>query len=357
MQSNSFDNSSFWGSTSTTETSGQTGYDGSSDAWLLEKSGASGYVTQGAALSGAQTFSVYAKAGTLNWLALSNAGIVSSGVFFDLQNGLVGTSGAAVVASSIESVGGGWYRCSVTLNGAGTSPRIFPADADGDTSGTSGNILIQDAQLEQGLVATDYIETTTAAVYEGITDNLPRLDYSGGASCPSLLLEPSRTNLVPHSEYLNAASFFKTGTTITDNYGISPEGVQNSALLDFGATGTSSNLGDSFGGLTAGTDITFSLYVKGSGTIRIYSDGNGTAGYYFKSTDITLTNDWKREVLSYTIPAGVSASNFVIQRQVSDSATECEVYGFQVELGSYPTSYIPTYGTAASRAADSCANT
>ena len=123
-------------------------------------------------------------------------------------------------------------------------------------------------------------------------------------------------------------------------------------MLDFGATGTSSNFGDSFGGLTAGTDITFSLYVKGSGTIRIYSDGNGTAGYYFESTDITLTNDWKREVLSYTIPAGVSASNFVIQRQVSDTAIECEVYGFQVEAGSYPTSYIPTYGTAASRAGD-----
>ena len=63
-------------------------------------------------------------------------------------------------------------------------------------------IYIQDAQLEQGLVATDYIETTTAAVYEGITDNLPRLDYSGGASCPSLLLEPSRTNHnSEHSEY------------------------------------------------------------------------------------------------------------------------------------------------------------
>jgi hypothetical protein len=73
--------------------------------------------------------------------------------------------------------------------------RIYPTD--GGTSAIIGTIYIQDAQLEQGLVAQPYIETTTAAVYEGITDNLPRLDYSGGASCPSLLLEPSRTNLYP----------------------------------------------------------------------------------------------------------------------------------------------------------------
>ena len=58
---------------------------------------------------------------------------------------------------------------------------------------TAGNIYIQDAQLEYGLVARDYIETTTAAVEGGITDNVPRLDYTD-SSCPALLLEPQRTN-------------------------------------------------------------------------------------------------------------------------------------------------------------------
>ena len=58
-----------------------------------------------------------------------------------------------------------------------------------------GSIYIQDAQLEQGLVARDYIETTTTAVEGGITDNVPRLDYTD-SSCPALLLEPQRTNLI-----------------------------------------------------------------------------------------------------------------------------------------------------------------
>ena len=52
---------------------------------------------------------------------------------------------------------------------------------------------IQDAQLELGLVATDYIETGTSAAQSGILEDMPRLDYSGGASCPSLLLEPQRS--------------------------------------------------------------------------------------------------------------------------------------------------------------------
>jgi hypothetical protein len=60
---------------------------------------------------------------------------------------------------------------------------------------TIRNIYIQDAQLEQGLVARDYIETTTAAVYGGITDNVPRLDYTdSNVSCAFVRAE--RTNLV-----------------------------------------------------------------------------------------------------------------------------------------------------------------
>ena len=50
------------------------------------------------------------------------------------------------------------------------------------------------------MVAYPYVETTTAPVAGGILEDMPRLDYSNG-SCPSLLLEPSRTNETPHSEY------------------------------------------------------------------------------------------------------------------------------------------------------------
>ena len=53
--------------------------------------------------------------------------------------------------------------------------------------------------LNQGLVAYPYVETTTAPVAGGILEDMPRIDFSGGNQ--SLLLEPSRTNLITYSEY------------------------------------------------------------------------------------------------------------------------------------------------------------
>ena len=58
---------------------------------------------------------------------------------------------------------------------------------------SSGSIYIQDAQVEIGLAATDYIESGATTGKAGLLEDEPRFDYSGGATCPSLLLEPSRT--------------------------------------------------------------------------------------------------------------------------------------------------------------------
>jgi hypothetical protein len=146
LQSNTFDTT--WSATNASVTGGQSGYDGSSDAWLLSKSAANGRITQIVSQSNVQSFSVYAKAGTDNWLkiqAWNGSTFYSS--HFDLANGVIGID-TNLIDSSIESIGSGWYRCTISFNAANQLLYIYPADADGDTSGTSGNILIQDAQLE-----------------------------------------------------------------------------------------------------------------------------------------------------------------------------------------------------------------
>ena len=94
----------------------------------------------------------------------------------------------------IESVGNGWYRCSITTNQTIGIVRIYPAQANNDNSGTSGSIYIQDAMLNQGLVAYPYLETTIANAINALTDNEPRYDWSSGSA--ALLLEPSRTNVI-----------------------------------------------------------------------------------------------------------------------------------------------------------------
>ena len=329
LQSNQFDTT--WTKSNATLTSGQSGYDGSLDAWLLSKTG-TGTLKQELTQSGVQSFSIYAKAGTSNWIRLLINGVALA--YYDLSNGVVGTTSySTFIDANIESVGGGWYRCSLVGSGSTSLVNIVVANADNDVSNTSGSIYIQDAQLEQGLVATEYIDTTTATVQKGILENLPRLDYSGGASCPSLLLEPSRTNYLPLSEYLEG--WVTIGSpTITTNYGISPEGIQNSTRF-VAVSGdrkyTAYNL--------AYAEYTYSIYVKGTGSLSL-TDNTGAQRY-----DITPTSEWQR--YDYTFTGAIS--NVQIR---TFSACDVEIYGIQLEAGSYPTSYIPTYGTSQTRSQD-----
>ena len=181
--------------------------------------------------------------------------------------------------------------------------------------------------------------------------NTPRIDYSTGEE--AFLLEPQSTNLFPYSEFINDTSIFKNNASVTDNYSISPEGVQNAALVDFGAIGTNSFIGRSFS-TTPFQYYTFTCYVKGNGTLRVYSDGNGTAGYFFTSKNLTLTSEWQRFEFSYQVADGVNAVNIVIQRQTFDTTTQFEIYGLQFENQSYATSYIPTDGASATRNGETC---
>ena len=69
LQSNQFDTT--WTAVGTTLTSGQSGYDGTNDAWLLSKdSGQYRRIIQNISFSGVYTLSVYAKANTLSQIIL-----------------------------------------------------------------------------------------------------------------------------------------------------------------------------------------------------------------------------------------------------------------------------------------------
>ena len=291
---------------------------------------------------------------------------------FDLTNGTLG--GGLGIDAKIVDVGGGWYRLSITaaatasVSTASLVVIISPsASASRLQAATAGQTLTTFAiQVEQGLVATDYIETTTAAVYEGITDNLPRLDYSGGASCPSLLLEPSRTNAFNHSEY-SAAIEYNNVNSITNNAGISPEGVQNALEID--ATGN--DIADSYRNVGSGVVATFSVFAKAgtADSIRMAHAATGSAAYadfnltsgtrittggaqYLDSDIEDYGNGWYRCWVTFTSGTGAYINRLTLQ----DTGTY-QFYGFQLEAGSYPTSYIPTYGTSASRAGDICLKT
>jgi len=378
LQSNQFNTT--WTLNNASVTGGQSGYDGSNDAWELDVTTAAGHLQQSlTAVSGVHTISLYAKQGTLDFLmiyARDAGGSNDAEFYFDLANGVTGsTKGANPITLKMTDVGGGWYRCEGASKGGFDQYRIYGSNVDNSVTGT-GNIYIQDAQLEQGLVARTYIDTTTAAVYAGITDNLPRLDYSGGASCPSLLLESQRTNIQPNSEYVNA--YTKSRSTITTNATTSPEGVSNASKVIPLSTSTGwSGINAPNYSFTSGQTYTLSVFAK-AGEYNYCQVGGSTPAFNGSFATINLTNGvvehesgitastedygngWYRISFTHTAIATASSpigffavySTAVSSRlvaQVGDNVSGVYIFGWMAELGSYPTSYIPTMGSAVTR--------
>ena len=348
LYSQDFSNAA-WGTSFAALTGGQSGYDGTNNAWKLQASGSTScYISQGN-FSLLRAHSIYAKAGTYDQVSIIVGGY-GQGVQFDLTNGTIVTnSNSSIYSPTITSVGSGWYKISLGIQSSAPTYGflIAPQVLNGGGIVDGEYIYIQNAQTEYNDIATDYIATTSAAVSVGPVANLPRLDYSGGATCPSLLLEPQRTNLVTFSESFDNAAWNKSNITVTANAAISPDGYTNADLLNFTSV---SNYIDQSGTIVSGTTYTVSCYVKSAvssnQSFRIYANANKS------SSVLTATQDWQR--FTYTFTADSTAMSAGLN---SLSLIQIYAYGFQLEEGAYATSYIPTLSAAVTRGEDICYKT
>ena len=374
LQSNQFDTT--WTDPNADVTSGYAGRDGSNDAWELSLTGTFGQTAQdvsASGISGVNTLSFYAKSGTSDFTRPYIAG-PNKYAYFDLLNGQTGVQTG--VASSIEDAGNGWWRCSFTVEGTITEVRLHVADSI-STIGTttSGTIYIQDAQLEQGLVATDYIETGSSTATAGLLEDEPRFDYTGGG-CPALLIEGNAINLIEHTEYFE--SWTEGKATVTSNETKSPEGLINASKLLADANGGASanHQIDSDSFTIASGAVSASVYAKKGNTdyvrLRLNSTTAQTRAWFdlengevgkVDATDpdafgtITDMGDgWYR--CTVTEPNNTAATTsaalqiFINENDdqtswVADGDEYIYLYGAQYEQGSYATSYIPNYGAAA----------
>ncbi len=215
---------------------------------------------------------------------------------------------------------------------------------------------------------------------ETVDSNVPRLNYpliDGVVSgCPSLLLEPESTNLLPYSEfYGNGSGWSKlANVSTTDNAIISPDGTLNASRLTFSGSGNNTQFYRVVS--TTGSKQVLSLFIKyisGSGTgLRLSKSSNVSYGINleFSNNGETLTGavggsvdyfkieDYGNKWFRVSVVLNWSSSDFEYNLfRYSGTGTDVyAIWGLQLEgNSSYATSYIPTPDTYSStRLAETC---
>jgi hypothetical protein len=174
-----------------------------------------------------------------------------------------------------------------------------------------------------------------SGVLELMGNNVPRIDYTN--TCPELLIEGERTNLLLRSQELDNASWQKSGVTVTANDAIAPDGTMTADKIVY--SGANKTIFQTF---TISGDTAMSVYIKGTPGETISLDN-----LLVSEPNVTLTDEWQRISFIDNSPTGFGISTFN-----GATATTIYLWGAQAEQGSYVSSYIPTTNATVTRPQD-----
>lgn len=232
---------------------------------------------------------------------------------------------------------------------------IIPSNGNGDLTFTRATLATR---------------TDSGALIANVATNVPRLNYDTAGGCPSLLLEPQRTNLLLNSVWAGGGTIptswtanFATGTStpITS--------IKNPNVTAYRFVTTSAQRQEFYQQFTFSSTPTnsitcFSVYVESVTTavtvfqlLRINPTGAGAGNTVFLKNNVVIASGTNIEAgNTYSIQYTVTTSD-TFQFRVGSGVNNAVAGNFvlsmpQVEQGVYATSYIPSTTSAVTRNQD-----
>ena len=234
---------------------------------------------------------------------------------------------------------------------------VLPSNGDGDFDFSRASAATR--INAQGLIETVAVGDNRL--------NYPLLDGTV-QTCPHLLLESQRTNVVPYSESFSNVAWGKQAITISQNVGISPDGTLNADKIIPSAVSTTHQIYDL--SLISSQVCATSVFAKADGinTFEILDGASATNGAAFDLSNGTFTNKgsgigsmeyygngWYRCISVATTTGFRIYCPSSAGTATGDGTSGVYLWGAQLEEGSYPTSYIVSNsGSATTRIAEVC---
>jgi hypothetical protein len=288
----------------------------------------------------------------------------------------ISMKGSGTIATYLERAIAGTYWFDVKVHTLSSEWQVFthsytvPTDASGvgvyvgnATGTTATSVDIAFPMLNYGLTAKPYQPTTDRLGY-------PPIDYKNGKG--KLLQEPQRTNLTQGSNGL-ITNWTNYRGTYTANAISSPDGTVNATLTVWDGS-SASTVGFFFTNFSfaGSTKYCFSVFLKyyNKPVVTVgYVDrsgpflGGGASFNLANGTFISVSGDattgiiepykdgWYRCTVVFTTAASPSYNYLQIDCDVDTAGEGFYAYGTQLEVGGFPTSYIPTTSATVTRAA------
>lgn len=227
------------------------------------------------------------------------------------------------------------------------------------------------------------MRTNRNALLEWMGNNVPRMDYDPITLAPrGILLEGGRTNVLTRSQEFDNAAWTKTRATIVPDAAVAPDGTMTADKLVEDTTAANSHFTMFPFTPLGNTTYAYSVFLKAAERARAVvqignfvnlvdanpvtvelSDGSFSATNGARAWVRKFRNDWWRvTTVSTTVasPVGSIQPHVILRDAGASSAYDGDgtsglyIWGAQLEVGAFPSSYIPTTTAAVARASDVC---